>query len=125
MEDKYFTVTLSIKAPNKAYVEDMLDRMPHADRIFDDDIVDEDEPRLECRIRYDKNFGGEGEYFVFEIKWTNEDEWGLDTAFPLVTIEDGEVIRGEGDLIHYTALTKIRELMKLGVHFYFSRGSRC
>lgn len=122
MEDKYFTVTLSIKAPNKAYVENMLDRMPHADRIFDDDIVDDDEPRLECRIRYAENWNGQGEHFVFENKWTNEEEWGLDSAFPLVTVEDGDVIRGEGELIHYTALTKVRELMKLGVHFYFSKG---
>ncbi|MBQ6483078.1 MAG: hypothetical protein IJI45_18385 [Anaerolineaceae bacterium] len=60
------------------------------------------------RIRYVENWHGEGEHYVFELKWENEDEWGLDTAFTLVD-----------DRISYHALTKIREWIKCGVDFYF------
>lgn len=81
------------------------------------------EPRLIVRIRYDKNWNDKGEHFVFENRTPDEDEWGLDSAFPLCDVEDGEIVRGKGDLIHYTALTKIRELMKWGtdIHLFFSR----
>ena len=120
MADKYFTVTLSINAPSKEAVEKMLDGMPHADRIFDDDIVDDDAVRFEGRIRYVENWNGKGEHFVFENHWTDE-EWGLECAFPLVRIEDGDMVIGEGELIHYTALTKIREWKKLNVPFYFAK----
>ena len=70
-------------------------------------------PKLEGRIRYVKDWHGEGEHFIFENKWTNEgeNEWGLESAFPLY----GD----EHELIHYTALTKIREWKKLGIDFYF------
>lgn len=71
---------------------------------------------LECRIRYVEDWNGEGEHFVFENKWTNEDEWGLDTAFKLIDYKDLK-----GELVNYRALTKIRELMKLGIHFYFGK----
>ena len=57
---------------------------------------------FQARMRYDENWHGQGEHYVFENKWSDEDEWGLDTAFPLVD-----------DRIHYTALTKIRDLPKL------------
>lgn len=70
----------------------------------------------EERIRYEENWNGEGEHFIFEGKWTDEDEWGLDSAFKLFDYE-GE----KGAVISYTALTKIRELMKLGVKFHFSK----
>ena len=66
-------------------------------------------PKLECRIRYEENWRGEGEYFIFECKFADEDEWGLDTAF-----------KCEDDRISYQALTKIRELMKMGIRFYFA-----
>ena len=33
--------------------------------------------KLEGRVRYEENWRGEGEYFIFEIKWTDEKEWGL------------------------------------------------
>ena len=41
--------------------------------------------KLEGRIRYEENWRDEGEYYIFEIKWSNEgeDAWGLDTAFRL------------------------------------------
>lgn len=126
MEDKYFSVNLEIEAPNKEYVENMLERMcrplPVKDvtRIVDEEIKDPDEPKLECRIRYVENWGGQGEYFVFENKWTDETEWGLDSAFPCVSYENGELVCGKGDMLNYQALTKVRELMKLGIHFYFA-----
>lgn len=119
-EEKYFTVKLEIKAPNADFIDRMLDRMPGADRIYDSEIIDPDKAHLECRIRYDENWNGHGEHFVFENKWTNEESWGLDSAIPLISYEDGKRIVGKGDLLHYTALTKIRELMELDVPFYFS-----
>jgi len=72
--------------------------------------------RLECRIRYVKDFHGWGEHFVFESKWTNEKEWGLDTAFKLLPDENGE-----NNLLSYKALTKIRELQRLGIYYYFAK----
>ena len=61
--------------------------------------------KLQCRIRYDENYRDTGkEYYVFETKWTTEEEWGLDTAFPV-----------KDDMISYQALTRVRETMKLGI----------
>ena len=69
------------------------------------------------RIRYDENWHGEGEYYVFEWKYEDEDEnqWSMESAFPLVSYEDGKIVCGKGDLIHYTALTKVREWQKQGI----------
>lgn len=64
--------------------------------------------RLEGRIRYAEDWNGRGEHFVFETKWSNEKEWGLDTAYRLID-----------DNLHYTALTKIREWQRLGISFRF------
>ena len=77
--------------------------------------------KLEGRIRYVEDWHGEGEHYLFESKWTNEEDWGLESAFPLCSFEDGELVLGEGDLVHYTALTKIRDWLKLGVDFYFGK----
>ena len=69
--------------------------------------------KLEGRIRY---FKGEfnanekyDEWYIFEIKWRSEDEWGLEVAFPLVD-----------DKLHYTALTQIRKWQQLGIPFHFA-----
>lgn len=72
--------------------------------------------KLEGRIRYVKDWHGEGEHYLFESKWTNEgeSEWSLESAFPLYG--DGK----EKELIHYTALTKIREWKRLGMDFRFA-----
>ena len=74
-------------------------------------------PHYEERIRYEENWHGEGEHYIFEGKWKNEPEtdWSLDTAFKLFDY-DGR----KGELINYQAITKIRELMKLGIPFYFA-----
>ena len=79
--------------------------------------------KLECRIRYDKDWNGQGEHFVFEDKWTDEDEWGLDSAFPVCEIKDGNLSVGHGDgtLISYQALTKIRDLLRMGVSVRFGK----
>lgn len=122
MEEKIYTVTLEIEAPNRKYLERMLEGMPHAERIFDERIEDPDEKKFECRIRYDRDWNGEGEHMVFENKWTDEEEWSLDSAFPFVCYEKGQLVRGKGDLLNYQALTKIRELKYLGIHYYFAKG---
>ena len=69
------------------------------------------------RIRYDENWHGEGEHYIFEWKYEDEDDnqWSMESAFPLVSYEDGKLVRGKGDLIHYTALTKVREWQKQGI----------
>lgn len=59
--------------------------------------------KLQCRIRYEDK-GDKGEWFIFENKWTTEDEWGLDIAF-----------KCEDDKISYQALTKVRELLRQGI----------
>lgn len=66
--------------------------------------------KLQGRIHYEEDWNGHGEHFVFETKWPDEKEWGLDTAFPIVN-----------DNIHYTALTKVREWQKLGIEFWFGK----
>ena len=74
---------------------------------------------LEGRIRYEENYRNEGEYFLFETKWSDEEEWGLDTAFKLWP-DDVYGGKGEFNMLHYTALTKIREWQKLNIKFYFA-----
>lgn len=113
-EMKVFKVELEIEAPNEKAVDAMLERMPHSDRILSDKITDEDAPYYQVRIRYDEDWRGDGEHFVFEGKWTNEDEWGLDTAFKLFDYK-GE----KGVLLNYQCLTKIRELNRMQIPFYF------
>ena len=71
-------------------------------------------PKLEGRIYYAEDWNGHGEHYVFENKWTNEDEWGLECAFKLLD-HNGE----EGVLINYQALTLIRQWQRLGVDFHF------
>ena len=44
--------------------------------------------KLECRIRYVEDWCGNGEHFVFENKWPDDEEWGLDSAFPICEIKD-------------------------------------
>ncbi len=107
---KEFEVKLVISAKDENMIHDMLDSMPRADHIWDVDIIDPDAKRFEERIRYDKDWCGQGEHFVFEGKYTDEDEWSLDMAFPVVD-----------DNIHYTALTKVRELLWCGTPFHFKR----
>ena len=72
--------------------------------------------KLQGRIRYVEDWNGQGEYFVFETKWSNEQDWGLDTAFKLLDYGDEK-----GVVLNYTALTKIREWQKLGIEFWFGK----
>lgn len=72
--------------------------------------------KLQGRIHYEENWNGWGEHFIFETKWTDEDEWGLDTAFKLLDY-NGE----SGAVMSYQALTKVREWTRLGIDFYFGR----
>lgn len=67
--------------------------------------------RLQGRIRYVENFMDEGEFYVFEIKWTNEDSWGMETAYRLID-----------DRLSYEALTHIRKWQDLGIEFWFAKG---
>lgn len=68
-------------------------------------------PKLVYRIRYDENWDGNGEYVVFESRRANKcgDEWGLDTAYKVID-----------DRISHEALLKVRQLIDLGIKFYFA-----
>lgn len=75
---------------------------------------------LQGRIRYEENWHGEGEHYLFELKQPGEESWGLSKAFALVSYEDNEIQIGKGDFLNYRALTQIREWMKLGIPFHFA-----
>ena len=51
---------------------------------------------------------GEKEYFTFYIRMNEDDDWELESAFPIVD-----------DMIHYTCLTKVRELQHYGYKVFF------
>ena len=70
--------------------------------------------KYEVRIRYAEDWNGKGEHFVFEGKWSDEEAWGLDTAYKLLDYRNEK-----GVLLNYEALTKIRELQRMGIRFYF------
>lgn len=115
-----FTVKIELEARNKAQVEKWLDKMGEALMIYDAEIIGEDDKHYEERIRYDENWCDQGEHFVFEGKWSDEKDWGLDSAFPLFDY-DKDGYHETGSLISYRALTKIRELMKMGIDFRFGK----
>ena len=57
------------------------------------------------RVRWVENYADRlGEHFLYEIKWNDQDEWCLDAAVPIIN-----------DLVHYTAVTILREWAKRGV----------
>ena len=61
------------------------------------------------RIRYDENWHDEGEHYVFEWRFEDEDSWRFECAAKLYNFGEYK------DMLHYTALTKIREWNKLGI----------
>ena len=118
---KAYEVTLNIEVQNQQELDRLLDKMyaPLTSKEFDKvgdpvSIKDMTERHFEERIRYVEDWHGEGEHFIFEGKQSDADAWGLDTAFKLFDL-DGE----KGILIHYQALTKIRELRKMGIPYHF------
>lgn len=72
--------------------------------------------RLEARIRF-VDLENDGEGFIFENKWSDEEEWGMDTLFNLIPQDDDP----NHDLISYQALTKIRELQRMGIDVRFGK----
>lgn len=130
MEMKCYEVKLLLDAPNREAAERIVDKMcglpmanAYGDGVFHSEIFcAEEDRRYEERIRYVEDWHGEGEHFVFEGKWSDEKEWGLDSAFKLLDYhdKDGNVPPdGKGILLNYQALTKIRELKRMGVEFHF------
>lgn len=119
MDEKFFTVKLELTARDATQVNGWLEQIPEAmgEAIYHENIIDHDEKHFEARIRYDENWCERGEHFIIENRWSDSETWGLDTAFPLIDYKDEK-----GVLLHYTALTKIRELMELGIPFRFKGG---
>ena len=124
MEPKTYEITLTIEAPNKDAADNLLEKMwaPLTEQeclqITEGNLKDLDERHYEERIRYVEDWHGEGEHYVFEGKWSDEDSWGLDMACKLFDLDHaGQHFKGE--LISYQALTKIRELIKMRIPFHF------
>ena len=65
-------------------------------------------PKLLGRIRYVEDWMDRGEYFVFETRWEDEEDWGLDTAYPL-----------KDDKLSWRALYKACEWKELGIDFFY------
>ena len=65
--------------------------------------------RLEGRVRYEENYMGQGEYFIFEIKWTYETSWGMETAY-----------RCENDKVNWQVIAHFRKWQELGIDYYFA-----
>lgn len=120
---KNFEVTMDVEARNEDEAYEMVSvvERKYGDSVFVRRIRDEDERRYEVRISYEEDWHGEGEHFVFEGKWSDEEEWGLDTAFKLLDFRNEKGFPIEQNvLLNYQALTKIRELIRSGIYFYFS-----
>ena len=109
---EYYDVKIEVSADTKEQAERWGEKvcwnMPRGMEAYEVEVIDEDERHLEARIRYEENWRGQGEHYLLENRWSDE-EWGLEIACPLVE-----------DRIHYTALTKIREWQRLGIPFYFA-----
>lgn len=73
------------------------------------------ERKMIGRITYVENWHGQGEHYVFEWRFEDDDEWNFECAAPLCEWKNGEIITGHGEMIHYTALTKLREWAKIGI----------
>lgn len=117
-----YEVTLNVQAQNQQELDNLLDKMyerltaSEYEKVGDPiSMKDLDERHFEERIRYVEDWHGEGEHFLFEGKQSDEESWGLDMACKLFDY-NGE----KGVLISYQALTKIRELIKMHIPYYFA-----
>ena len=76
----------------------------YLDDIIAEYMAWEDKPL--ARIRYVERDGTES--YICEFRMSEEDDWSFDSSWEL-----------REDMIHYTALTKVRELMKQGYRISF------
>lgn len=84
-----------------SYLEDLLEEAVAAQN------------RPVCRIRYQsiEDSPDGKERYIFEIRQADEEEYGFMCSYDL-----------QNDMIHFTALTQIRELMKQGYTIQFGGG---
>lgn len=63
-----------------------------------------------CRIRFQsiENSPDGKERYIFEIRQADEKEYGFMCSYDL-----------QNDMLHFTALTQVRELLKLGYDVFF------
>lgn len=78
----------------------------HLDDIIEDAVRAMERPT--CRIRYEKAKDGT-ERYVFETKRNDDETFGFMCSYEL-----------RDDMLHYQALTQVRELIKLGYRVIFS-----
>ena len=64
--------------------------------------------RPQCRIRY-RQIGDISEHYFFEIRQNEDEEWTFICCFEL-----------KNDMLHYTMLEKIREMVDLGYEICFA-----
>ena len=117
---KDYKIVMRVEAPDKKTADKWVDAIAERSEryhieVWDGEVIDEDERHYEGRIRYEEDWYGKGEHYVFEGRWSDE-EWGLDTAFKLLDYNEQK-----GILLNYEALTKIREWMRLGIPFHFGK----
>lgn len=81
-----------------SYLEDLLNEAVKA------------EERPVCRIRFQsiENSPDGKERYIFEIRQADEREYGFMCSYDL-----------QNDMLHFTALTQVRELLKLGYDVFF------
>lgn len=75
--------------------------------LIDDAMYEAEKP--ECRIRYCEKDQDGDECYIFEIRQSENEEFGFSKSFRLID-----------DRISYQALTAVRELMKLGYDIHFA-----
>lgn len=75
-----------------------------------EDIIDEwleEQHKPICRIRY-QSFEEGPESYIFELRKDEDDDWSFMCSYEL-----------KNDMVHFTALTQIRELMRKGYGICF------
>lgn len=80
--------------------------------VYLEDIIDDSVAEMErpvCRIRYCEKDQDGDECFIFEIRQSDEKEYGFSKSFRLID-----------DRISYQALTEIRQLIRLGYRICFA-----
>lgn len=80
--------------------------------VFLEDLIDDAVAEMErpvCRIRYCEKDQDGHECFIFEIRQSDEGEYGFSKSFRLID-----------DRISYQALTEVRELIRLGYNICFA-----
>lgn len=105
-----FNETVDKAGLTRAYEKISVLASKHLDCYLEDIIEGfvADCERPECRIRYCEKDQDGHECFIFETRQSSDEEFGFCVSFRLID-----------DRLSYQALTKIREMTKLGYSIWF------